>query len=145
MRQGDGATDVLISLTGVDTKAEVSLDGLVEVGGCNLFDESNSLTRGVELSGINLLSGGAVLLTVLSHNTYLLWSNGPEPSHINACPIARKRARHASCPKLPKQYRYSAMVTPMERAVPATIFLAASISLALRSGILISAILVSCS
>ncbi len=40
---------------------------------------------------------------------------------------------------------YSAMVTPMERAVPATIFLAASMSLALRSGILISAILVSCS
>ena len=35
------------------------------------------------------------------------------------------------------------MVTPMERAVPATIFLAASMSLALRSGILISAILVS--
>ncbi len=40
---------------------------------------------------------------------------------------------------------YSAMVTPIERAVPATIFLAASMSLALRSGILISAILVSCS
>ena len=33
----------------------------------------------------------------------------------------------------------------MERAVPATMALAASMSLALRSGILISAILVSCS
>ena len=102
VRQGDGTTDVLIGLTGVDAKAEVSLDGLVKVGGCNLLDERDSLKRGVELSGINLLSGGALLLTVLSHITYLLWSNGPKPSHINACLIARKRARHASCPKLPK-------------------------------------------
>ncbi len=41
--QRDGATDVLIGLTGVNAEAEVNFDGLVELGGVELLDELSSL------------------------------------------------------------------------------------------------------
>ncbi len=41
--QGDGTTDVLVSLTSIDAQTEVSLDGLVELGGVELLDELGSL------------------------------------------------------------------------------------------------------
>lgn len=41
--QGDGTTDVLVSLTSIDAQTEVGLDGLVELGGVELLDELGSL------------------------------------------------------------------------------------------------------
>lgn len=41
--QGDGTTDVLVSLTSIDAQTEVSLDSLVELGGVELLDELGSL------------------------------------------------------------------------------------------------------
>lgn len=43
VRQGDGTTDVLVSLTSIDAQTEVGLDGLVELGGVELLDELGSL------------------------------------------------------------------------------------------------------
>lgn len=144
--QGDGTADVLVGLTSIDAQTEVGLDGLVELGGVELLDELGSLKGGVERGAVDLLGSGVIALTMLSHVHYLLWLNGASPptsyrvpycTHLTGAPVG--------APVVTKRNRYSAMVTPMERAVPAMIFLAASMSLALRSGILISAILVSCS
>ena len=54
--QGDGTTDVLVSLTSIDAQTEVSLDGLVELGGVELLDELGSLKGGVERGAVDLLA-----------------------------------------------------------------------------------------
>lgn len=54
--QGDGTTDVLVSLTSIDAQTEVGLDGLVELGGVELLDELGSLKGGVERGAVDLLA-----------------------------------------------------------------------------------------
>lgn len=56
MGQGDGTTDVLVSLTSIDAQTEVSLDGLVELGGVELLKELGSLKGGVERGAVDLLA-----------------------------------------------------------------------------------------
>lgn len=56
MGQGDGTTDVLVSLTSIDAQTEVGLDGLVELGGVELLNELGSLKGGVERGAIDLLA-----------------------------------------------------------------------------------------
>ena len=87
MGQGNGTTDVLVSLTSIDAQTEVSLDGLVELGGVELLDELDSLKGGVERGAVDLLGSGVIALTMLSHVHYLLWLNGREPSHIVSCAL----------------------------------------------------------
>ena len=80
--QGDGAADVLVGLTGVNAQADGDLDGLVKLGGGQLLGELHGLLRGVELGAVDLLGSGLVVLSVLRHAFYLLWSSGVLPSHI---------------------------------------------------------------
>lgn len=96
VRQGDGTTDVLVSLTSIDAQTEVGLDGLVELGGVELLDELGSLKGGVERGAVDLLGSGVIALTMLSHVHYLLWLNGREPptsyrvpycTHITGAPV----------------------------------------------------------
>ena len=42
MRQGDGAANVLVGLTGVDAQTEVGLNGLVKLGGSDLLHQADS-------------------------------------------------------------------------------------------------------
>ena len=59
---------LLISLTGVDTQAEVSLDGLIELGGGDFLHHCERLKRSV--GGIaDLLDGSAVSLGMLCHDS----------------------------------------------------------------------------
>ena len=68
VRQGDRATQLLISLTGVDTQAEVSLDGLIELGSGDFLHHCKRLKRSVD--GIaDLLDGSAVSLGMLCHDS----------------------------------------------------------------------------
>lgn len=68
IRQGDRTTQLLISLTGIDTQAEVSLDGLIELGGCDLLHHCKRLKRSV--GGIaDLLDSSAVSLGMLCHDS----------------------------------------------------------------------------
>ena len=84
--QGDGTADVLVGLTGIDTKAEVDLDGLVELSGSELLHEVRSLKRGVELIAADLLGSGAVVLTMmLSHCITSCGSNGHFALPHRAC------------------------------------------------------------
>lgn len=96
VRQGDGTTDVLVSLTSIDAQTEVGLDGLVELGGVELLDELGSLKGGVERGAVDLLGSGVIALTMLSHVHYLLWLNGVSPptsyrvpycTHITGAPV----------------------------------------------------------
>ena len=64
--QGDGATDVLVGLTGVDAQADGALDGLVKLGGSELLHELHGGLRAVELA-LNLGCLLLVLLSVLRH------------------------------------------------------------------------------
>ena len=74
--QGDGATDVLVSLTGVDAQADGSLDGLVELGGGELLHELHGLLRAVDLCLVELGSGVGVVLSVLRHFLPPVWLAG---------------------------------------------------------------------
>ncbi len=65
--QGDGATNVLVGLAGVDAETEGGLDGLVKASEGDLLHELNGLLGGVELAGLDLGGCGGVLLTVLRH------------------------------------------------------------------------------
>ena len=59
---------------------------------------------------------------------------------VASCGTSQRRLLHGSRFSRVVEARQSATVTPMERAVPSTIFIAASMSLALRSGSLVVAI-----
>ena len=66
VRQGNRAAQLLISLTRVDAQTEVSLNSLVELRGCNLVDQLESLKRSVGCV-TDLLDGSAISLGMLSH------------------------------------------------------------------------------
>ena len=83
--QGDGTTDVLVSLAGVDTQTEVGLNGLVKLGRSDLLDELHGLKRAVELELLDLLRSGAEILSMLRHVLPPV-VNGHMPSHIKRAP-----------------------------------------------------------
>ena len=135
VRQGHGATDHLVRLAGVDAQAEDDIHGGVELGNGGGLGQVNGLGRGVEDSGLDLLSRGAVGLGALGHLLLLaVVVFGPR----EALPRFRMgvELRGPADRRVPQ----ASTVMPMERAVPAMILAAASTSLALRSGILDSAI-----
>ena len=122
----DGTANHLVGLLGVDAETDGHVDGLVELCRRTGCDYGQTLLRGVELVEVHLLSGCAICLTALH-----VWFLSP----------GVVRAARAPPQELSVGCELQASTsTPMERAVPATIFMAASTSLALRSGILVSAI-----
>ena len=130
----DATVDVVFRL-GVDPQAEDDVHGGVELGDRGGLGQVNGLGRGVEDSGLDLLSRGAVGLGALGHLLLLaVVVFGPR----EALPRFRMgiELREPAGRRMPQ----ASTVMPMERAVPAMILAAASMSLALRSGILDSAI-----
>ena len=148
MRQGDGATDVLVGLTGVDAQTEVRLDGLVELGGCDLLHQADSLERLVELELLDLLRSGAEIVSMLPACSTSCGHRARALPHRCAPYCARAGFTGVVNPRTgasSRRTRTESNVTrrwsrPWNGRYQATIFLAASMSLALRSGILISAI-----
>src|SRR6185437_6720255 len=95
-----------------------------------LFGQLGRLQRGVEVVAVDLLEGRAIYLAVLAHSCiqsmcWVVVDVGPEL----ALPRAIFNCRTA----------YSTVI-PNDRAVPAMILAAASMSLALRSAFFVSAI-----
>ena len=89
--QGDGATDVLIGLTGVDAEAEVSLNGLVELGVSKLLHELDGLERRVNGSAVNLSGGLTELLAMLgSHVITSCGASGKTLPHRSRALVARE-------------------------------------------------------
>ena len=70
--QGDGTADLLVCLAGVDTQAEVGLDGLIVVCEGDLLSQLDSGHGGVQVLG-HLLGGLDVLLSVLRHFITSSW------------------------------------------------------------------------
>ena len=60
--EANGTTELLISLTGIDTKTEMSLYRFVKVSSSDLLYESNSLERSIGLTSFDLCSCFLVLL-----------------------------------------------------------------------------------
>ena len=104
--QHDGATDLLIGVTGVNAQLHVQLDGLVELGGSGLAYQLQTLLGIVQGPTVDLLCTVFILLT----------------------------SKHLLHPP------YSPTTTPIERAVPAIMLMAASREAAFRSRIFSSAI-----
>src|SRR4051812_18879658 len=101
VRQGDRAAELLVGVPDVQARADVQLDGLVELGAGELLDQADRLGRRVLVLAVDAAAGVEVALAVAGHQT---------------------------------------TSTPMERAVPAMIFAAWSMSFAFRSCIFCSAI-----
>ena len=72
VRQGDHAAELLVCLTGVDAKAEVDFDGLVELSGRNFLDEGQSLERSIELACFDFF-GSKLLVLREFHVKILSW------------------------------------------------------------------------
>src|SRR4051812_29500180 len=94
VRQRDGPAQLLVGVADVQARADVDLDGLVELRGLGLLDERDRLRGRVLALAVDLAAGLQELLAVARHQ---------------------------------------ATSTPIERAVPAMIFIAWSTSCALRS------------
>ncbi len=103
VRQGDGTADVLVGLTSIDAQTEVSLNSLVKVSASDFLSQLHSLCGRVELSAVDLLRSGAVLLTVLCHINYLLWSNGHVPSHNQRVPNCTQTGATVVTPEITKR------------------------------------------
>src|SRR3954471_16812193 len=100
--QRDGAAQLLVGVADVEARADVDLDGLVELRALELLDQPDRLGRAVLVVAVDLPAGLEELLAVPCHQA----------------PTS----------------------TPIERAVPAMIFIAWSTSCALRSCSFFSAI-----
>ena len=135
--QGDGAAHHLVGLAGIDAEAHRQLDGLVELGRGQALHQVDGLGGGVQLLAVEPLGCVGVLLAVLRHVGSL--GSGTR----RRCDGDGARTRSFRCARGPDDRRTvdgQTTLMPIERAVPATCSLAASRSLALRSGILIWAI-----
>ena len=120
--QNDGAANLLIGVTGINAQTDGDLDGLVELGLGGLLYQRNGLFGIIQLGTIDQLDAVAIFLSGL---------------HVNILPVVQS----ALCPPTVLVFlRQSSTITPMERAVPATMLMAASMEAAFRSGILSSAI-----
>ena len=104
--QHDGAADLLVSVTGVNTQLHMQLDGLIKLSGSGLADELQTFLGIIQCSLVDLLGDLLIFLT----------------------------SKHTLHPP------YSPTTTPMERAVPAIMLIAASREAAFRSRIFSSAI-----
>src|SRR6266699_1918555 len=125
VRQVDRAADHLVLLARVDAEPQGHLDGRVELRHLARLGDVDRLGGAVEPLVVDLLVGLAVRLAAL--HIYLLgrsWS--------------ADRARPCHC-VLDGDNGYFSTLMPIERAVPAMIFSAASIVVAFRSGILVCA------
>ena len=131
VRKVDGTANHLVGLLGVDAETDSHIDGLVELGRRAGSHQGQSLLRGVQLVDVHLLSGCAICLAALH-----IWFLSPGVVRAARAPPQKLFVGKLSAGWAPQ----ASTSTPMDRAVPATIFMAASTSLALRSGILASAI-----
>ena len=126
--QGDGAADHLVGLAGVDAEAHGQLDGLVELGGGQALHQVDAPRPGVE--------AGRGRTACVASVYFLPCRHGLAPS----CGHGRRaRSLPGGCSGVVVVTGQTTLM-PIDRAVPATCSLAASRSLALRSGILILAI-----
>src|SRR6185437_12378758 len=117
----------------VDAELEGDLDGRVELRRAGLACEGDGFAGGVVLSGLDLLGRGPVGLGLLCHLFLLIRDCGlDEPGWLCHVFPGGRDAQPST-------------VMPMERAVPAMIFDAASMSFALRSTIFCSAMERTCS
>src|SRR5690606_12638807 len=119
MRQHDHAADVLVRLLGVDAEVHGQLDGLIELGGGVLFQEADGFLQRPDLGGVQLLAHGAQAL-------------------------GKALARFLGILFLCHDDQPSTTSMPMERAVPAMDFIAASTFAAFISFSFASAISRSC-
>src|SRR5919107_2825410 len=139
VREVDGAADHLVGLAGVDAEPHGDLDGRVVLGLRGGLGEADRLERRVEALGVDGARRGAVGLAAL-HGA-LPGSGGGVVSRAGAGPATGRTPRSGR--PVQRGARGNAQpstVMPIERAVPAMIFAAASTSLALRSSILVCAI-----
>ena len=121
------ASNLLVSVTGVNAETNVNFDGLVKLSLSSLASEVKSFIAFVELVSVNKLCAFNIFLTVFHYlfSSYQ-WSIG------NILPLYSSLTQ-------------STTSTPMERAVPAIMLIALSMLAALRSGIFVSAIFLICS
>src|SRR6185437_14139375 len=130
VRQDDGRADHLVRLAGVDPEAEGDLDGRVELGRGGVLGQLDRFERRVEGVAVDLGRVRQVTLAALhevnsSVDSWSSWSSGPAQ--------ALPPLLGAGSGRIPADY--SEIVTPIDRAVPAMIFSASAMSLALRSSI----------
>src|SRR5690625_1862948 len=127
-----GAANQLVCLTWVNAQAEGNVNGCVVVLGGGFLSQLCSLDWTVETVLVNELCSGLVCLGVLAHLNQILVMSWWIGVVFNGPKLA-----------LPHEVVYSgapSTVMPMERAVPAMIAAPASMSRALRSFFLVSAI-----
>src|SRR3954463_16668637 len=67
VRQRDRAAQLLVGVADVEARADVDLDGLVELRALEVLHELDSLVRGVLLRAIDLLARGPVRLAMRRH------------------------------------------------------------------------------
>ena len=136
VRQDHRSADDLIGLTRIDAQTGGNLHRLVELREGELLDELHRLV-GSELDAYrHRRAGGGEALACCWHPFFEPSRSPPTAggSQSVVCGWSLVLLNH-----LGLRY-YASTSTPIERAVPATIFIAASTSLALRSGIFVSAI-----
>src|SRR5450759_1429845 len=126
VRQHDGAAYHLVGMLGIDAEPECEFDRLVELGKLYFLGERHGLVE-VVMPNANLRLRGGELLTRFAHRPSL-WSAGPSPD-----PPTLKNERLGS--RIPNHDSYWTTSNPIDRAVPQTVFTAASRLSAFRSGI----------
>ena len=142
VREVDGAADHLVGLAGVDAQAQGDLDGGVELRRAEVSLASRTASSGrVEAVVVDLARprrGRPCCASVLLLRGASVRSRGRAgragPPTRAAGTATQRTGRAVAVGRLSRR------VMPIERAVPAMICSAASRSLALRSGILVSAI-----
>src|SRR6516165_1853128 len=134
VRQVDGAADHLVLLAGVDAEPEVYLDGRVELGYLRRLRQLHRVGGAVQLLAVDLLRGVLICLAALHHALprWKSWSSGPALG-----PATPLWVFSVNCPewtgltRRPYRDQLSTLM-PIDRAVPAMIFSAASMSFAFR-------------
>ena len=104
--QHDGAADLLVGVTGVNTQLDVELDGLIELSAGSLADQLQTLLGIIQRGLIDLL--GAFLILLTSKHRYTL--------------LTRRRQRpwsgryRRSCSWLPQETRRSGRASSAQRS-----------------------------
>src|ERR1017187_7080734 len=146
VRQVDGAPDHLVSLARVNAQPQRNLDSRVESGRGGLPRQRHRLGGAVQLNRLDELFSLAICLAALHFCVSSFSSEFVVIGPALALPLAGPTRPGSSClPANSRQDRATPgtqpkTVMPIERAVPAMIFSAASTLFAFRSGIFTSAI-----